>query len=132
MRVLTTSDPYVMGNDLETGAEVWKVEAMMGEVGPSVAFADGVVFAVNEYARLIAVEPKAGASFIWENDEFLSRNAPVPSPTTVSFTWPPPAGLCLLRCQDRGQGLGEGSSAGLLFLAHDCRREGLCHGHGRG
>ena len=38
IQVVTTSDPYVSGHDLETGAELWKVEAMMGEVAPSVAY----------------------------------------------------------------------------------------------
>ena len=75
IQVVTTSDPYVSGHDLETGAEVWKVEAMMGEVAPSIAFEDGLVFATNEYARLIAVEPKPGADFLWEDDEYLAEVA---------------------------------------------------------
>lgn len=73
IQVVTTSDPYVSGHDLETGAELWKVEAMMGEVGASVAYGDGLVFATNEYARLVAVEPKAGTTFTWENDEYLAE-----------------------------------------------------------
>ena len=75
IQVVTTSDPYVSGHDLETGAEIWKVEAMMGEVAPSIAFDDGLVFATNEYARLIAVEPKTGAEFTWEDDEYLAEVA---------------------------------------------------------
>ncbi len=75
IQVVTTADPYVSGHDLETGAEIWKVEAMMGEVGPSVAYEDGLVYATNEYARLIAVEPKPGAEFTWEDDEYLSEAA---------------------------------------------------------
>ena len=73
IQIVTTSDPYVSGHDLETGRELWKVEAMMGEVGPSVAYGDGLVFANNEYARLVALEPEQGASFIWEDDEYLSE-----------------------------------------------------------
>jgi len=73
IQVVTTSDPYVSGHDLETGAELWKVEAMMGEVGASVAYGSGLVFATNEYARLVAVEPKADATFTWENDEYLAE-----------------------------------------------------------
>lgn len=73
IQVVTSSDPYVMGHDIETGAEIWKVEAMMGEVGASVAFGDGLVFATNEYARLVAIEPRAGAEFIWEDDEYLAE-----------------------------------------------------------
>jgi len=73
IQVVTTSDPYVSGHDLETGAELWKVEAMMGEVGASVAYGDGLVFATNEYARLVAVEPKANTEFTWEDDEYLAE-----------------------------------------------------------
>jgi outer membrane protein assembly factor BamB len=73
IQIVTTSDPYVMGQDLETGAELWKVEALMGEVGPSAAYAGGLVFATNEYARTVAVKPEAGSSFVWENDEYMSE-----------------------------------------------------------
>lgn len=69
-QVLLTADPIVAGYDCETGNELWKVECMMGEVGPSVAFGDGLVFAANEYARLAAIDPKT-ASIVWENDEYL-------------------------------------------------------------
>lgn len=75
MQVITTSDPFVSGHDLESGAELWKVEAMMGEVAPSIAYEDGLVFATNEYARLIAVKPESGAAFTWENDEYLAEVA---------------------------------------------------------
>lgn len=73
IQIVTTSDPFVMGHDLDTGAEIWRVEAMMGEVGPSVAYDNGLVFATNEYARLVAVEPKPGTEYTWEDDEYLSE-----------------------------------------------------------
>ncbi len=73
IQIVTTSDPYVSGHDLETGAELWKIEAMMGEVGASVAYGNGLVFATNEYARLVAVEPKAETEFTWEDDEYLAE-----------------------------------------------------------
>ncbi len=75
MQVVTSADPFVSGHDLETGAELWKVEAMMGEVAPSIAFDNGLVFATNEYARLVAVKPEPGAEFIWEDDEYLAEVA---------------------------------------------------------
>jgi outer membrane protein assembly factor BamB len=73
IQIVTTSDPYVMGHDLETGAELWKSEAMMGEVGASVAYGEGLVFATNEYARLVALEPRPGTEFVWEDDEYLAE-----------------------------------------------------------
>jgi len=69
-QLILTSDPIVAGYNPETGEELWKTDCMMGEVGPSVGFSEGVVFAANEYARLVAINPKDG-SIIWENDEYL-------------------------------------------------------------
>ena len=69
-QLILTADPIVAGYDVETGEELWSVECMMGEVGPSVGYSDGVVFAGNEYAILVAIDPKDG-SVIWENDEYL-------------------------------------------------------------
>lgn len=73
MQVVTSSDPYVMSHDLDTGAELWKVEAMMGEVGASVGYGEGLVFATNEYARLAAIKPGAPAEIVWEDDEYLAE-----------------------------------------------------------
>ncbi len=73
IQVVTTADPYVSGHDFLSGAEIWKVEAMMGEVGPSVAFSDGLVFASQEYARTVAINPKSSAEFVWEDDEYMSE-----------------------------------------------------------
>ncbi len=73
MQIVATADPYVSGHDLDSGAELWKVEAMMGEVAPSIAYEDGLVFATNEYARLVAVKPEPGTTFTWEDDEYLAE-----------------------------------------------------------
>lgn len=69
-QVILTADPIVAGYDVESGNELWKIECMMGEVGPSVAYSDGVVFAANEYARLVAIDINS-KNIIWENDEYL-------------------------------------------------------------
>lgn len=73
-QLILTSDPIVAGYNIETGEELWKVDCMMGEVGPSVGFSEGIVFAANEYARMVAINPK-DASIIWENDEYLPEAA---------------------------------------------------------
>jgi outer membrane protein assembly factor BamB len=75
IQVVTNTDPLVAGYDAETGKEIWKVSAMMGEVGPSVAYDKGVVFANNEYASLVAINAEPGASVLWENYDYLSEAA---------------------------------------------------------
>lgn len=75
IQLIMSADPLVAGYDIETGKELWAVECMMGEVGPSPAFADGFVYAANEYARLVAIKPGPTASVIWEDDEYLPEVA---------------------------------------------------------
>jgi outer membrane protein assembly factor BamB len=73
MQIVTTADPFVAGYDLETGNEIWKVHALMGEVAPSAAYWNGIVFATNEYARTVAVKPESGSEIIWEDNYYLSE-----------------------------------------------------------
>ena len=48
---------------------------MMGEVAPSPAYADGMVFVVNEYARLAAIRVGGIAQLAWEFDDYLAEVA---------------------------------------------------------
>lgn len=75
IQVVTNTDPTVGGYDVETGEEIWKVDVMMGEVGPSCAYEDGLVFANNEYASLVAINPEPGAEVQWESYDYLSEAA---------------------------------------------------------
>ncbi len=69
-QLVLTADPIVAGYDVETGKELWSEECMMGEVGPSVGYSDGIVVAANEYARMVAIDIRTGST-LWENDEYL-------------------------------------------------------------
>lgn len=74
-QLVLSADPLVAAYDPDTGKELWSVNCMMGEVGPSPAFGSGLVFAVNEYARLAAIRPGGGAAIVWETDEYLPEVA---------------------------------------------------------
>lgn len=74
MQVITSAEPSVAGFDIETGAELWKVDCMMGEVGPSPAFGNGLVVAANEYATLACINPKNGSK-VWESSDYLPEVA---------------------------------------------------------
>lgn len=69
-QLILTADPIVAGYDIKTGEELWQVKCMMGEVGPSVGFADGIVVAANEYAKMVAIDVKTH-QILWEGDEYL-------------------------------------------------------------
>ena len=73
--LILTGEPLVAGYDPETGKELWSVSCMMGEVGPSVGYTDGIVFAANEYATLAAIKLGAQPEVIWEEDEYLPEVA---------------------------------------------------------
>jgi len=78
-QLLTTANPLVAGYDTETGKELWSVECMAGEVAPSVCYGDGLVFAGQDNAKLVAIQPGSPAKIVWETDEYLPE---VSSPVT--------------------------------------------------
>ena len=76
MQIVTTADPNVSGTDLETGEELWKAAVMMGEVGPSCACYNGMVYANNEYASLVALQAgPPDPTPLWEQYDYLSEAA---------------------------------------------------------
>ncbi len=77
VEVILASDPCVASYDAQTGEELWKLDCITGEVGPSVAYANGIVFALNEYASLVAIKTGAQPEVLWEAYDYLSD---VPSP----------------------------------------------------
>ncbi|MEI7981109.1 MAG: PQQ-binding-like beta-propeller repeat protein, partial [Bacteroidota bacterium] len=80
LQVLLAAEPFVAGYDPASGKELWKFDCIGGEVGPSVAYADGIVFSVNDYSKLSAVQIGETPKLLWENTEYLSD---VPSPVAT-------------------------------------------------
>ncbi len=79
--VILTTNPNVNGYDPETGKELWNIACLSGEVGPSAGYADGMVFAANEYAKLVGIKIGGAPQIVWEADEFLPE---VSSPLAVN------------------------------------------------
>lgn len=79
--VIIAADPIVASYDPLTGTENWSIDCIFGEVGPSAAYDDGVVFAMNEYAILVAIQIGNEPKILWESDEYLSD---VPSPVATA------------------------------------------------
>ena len=71
--VILNSSPYVISHDPGTGQELWRINCMSGEVAPSLAYADGIVFAVNECARLAAIKLEGTPEILWETEDDLSE-----------------------------------------------------------
>jgi outer membrane protein assembly factor BamB len=75
LQLVLSGVPIVAGYNLENGNEIWSVDCMMGEVGPSPAYSDGNIFAANEYARLVAINSDNDYQIDWEKSEYLPEVA---------------------------------------------------------
>ncbi len=65
------ADPTVAGYDPETGLELWAVKCLEGaEVGPSAAYANGLVFAANDNAKCAAIDLET-EKILWDRLEEL-------------------------------------------------------------
>jgi outer membrane protein assembly factor BamB len=75
--LILAADPMVVSYNPANGKELWKMNCISGEVGPSVAYADGVVYAVNDFSKLSAIEIGDPPKLLWEDSDYLSD---IPSP----------------------------------------------------
>jgi len=64
-RVFLNGTPTLAAVDPVRRREVWAVDGMLGENGPSPASADGRVFAAHQLLRMVAVDVKSGGK-LWE------------------------------------------------------------------
>jgi len=53
--VLTCADPFVIAYDPADGKELWRVKGLSGDVAPAPVYADGLFFATNEGAQVMAI-----------------------------------------------------------------------------
>lgn len=76
--IILNASPQVVSYAPRTGRELWRVACMEGEVAPSPAFADGIVFVANEGARLAAIQLEKQPTVIWEStDDLPEVSSPV-------------------------------------------------------
>lgn len=71
--IIMNSSPDVVSHDPGTGRELWRVECMGGEVAPSLAYTEGIVFAVNANAKLAAISLSGTPKVLWESKDDLSE-----------------------------------------------------------
>ena len=55
--VITCGDPWVIAYDPANGAELWRAKCLGGEIAPSPIYANGLVFAIEPYTKLVAIKP---------------------------------------------------------------------------
>jgi outer membrane protein assembly factor BamB len=75
--LILAAEPIIASYDPASGKELWQIDCISGEVGPSVAYSDGVVFAVNDFSKLSAIAIGDAPKLLWEDSDYLSD---IPSP----------------------------------------------------
>jgi outer membrane protein assembly factor BamB len=101
MEVMLVAEPFVISYNPATGKELWRFNCISGEVGPSLAYADGVVYSVNDYSKLAAVQIGTSPQLLWESDEYLSD---IPSPVATSKYVFLPTSYGMMLCYDAKTG----------------------------
>jgi outer membrane protein assembly factor BamB len=99
--LMLVAEPFVISYNPATGKELWRFNCISGEVGPSLAYADGVVYSVNDYSKLAAVQVGASPKLLWESDEYLSD---IPSPVASSKYLFLPTSYGMMVCYDAKTG----------------------------
>ena len=56
-QVITCGDPWVVAYNPADGAELWRVNCLTGDVAPSAIYANGLVFVIEPYSKLVAIKP---------------------------------------------------------------------------
>ncbi len=56
-QAITCGDPWVIGYDPANGAELWRADCLAGDIAPSPIYANGLVFAIEPYSKLVAIRP---------------------------------------------------------------------------
>jgi outer membrane protein assembly factor BamB len=69
-QVVINGNPNVSAYDPVTGAELWSVECLSGDVGPSLAVNSTMCYSVTDYQRLAAIKSGTGASILWEDNSY--------------------------------------------------------------
>jgi outer membrane protein assembly factor BamB len=71
-QVVVNGNPTVDGFDASTGKPLWSVECMSGDVAPSLAVNSTMVFAMTDFAKLVAVVAGTPPSVKWDDNSYLS------------------------------------------------------------
>ena len=57
VQLLTCGDPWVIAYEPAKGTELWRAKCLTGDIAPSPIYANGLVFAIEPYSKLVAIRP---------------------------------------------------------------------------
>jgi outer membrane protein assembly factor BamB len=56
-QLITSADPWVIAYDPANGAELWRVECLAGDIAATPVYANGLVFVIEPYSKMVAIRP---------------------------------------------------------------------------
>ncbi len=73
-QLITVADPWTMGYDPATGAEIWRAELVGGDVAASPVYGGGLLFVIEPYAQMLALRPDGKGNITethiaWQNED---------------------------------------------------------------
>ena len=69
-QIVINGNPNVTAYDPQSGSELWSVECLSGDVGPSLAVNSTMSYSVTDYQKLAAIKSGTGASILWEDNSY--------------------------------------------------------------
>jgi outer membrane protein assembly factor BamB len=105
--IIINANPFVGSYDPDTGRELWQVECMYGEVGSSPTYLDGLVYAANQFAQLVAIDVDT-REILWEVYDDLPDASSLLAAEGCLYV---PTSYGYLSCLD--------AATGELYWAHD-------------
>lgn len=98
--LILTNSKFVDAYAPKTGALLWRVECLDGEVAPSAAYASGIVGVANEHASARAIDirnHRSGPKLLWSWDKVLPDAS---SPLASEKYFVIPSGFGAVNCLD--------------------------------
>ena len=56
-QIITCGDPWVIAYNPADGAELWRANCLTGDIASSPIYANGMVFVIEPYSKLVAIKP---------------------------------------------------------------------------
>lgn len=56
-QIITCGDPWVVAYNPSDGAELWQANCLSGDIASSPIYANGLVFVIEPYSKLVAIKP---------------------------------------------------------------------------
>lgn len=69
-QVIINGNPEVTAFDPKSGKELWTIVCLSGDVAPSLAVNNSMVYAVTDYQMLAAIKPGPNPSIVWSDNTF--------------------------------------------------------------